>query len=780
MPTSGTPPADSVVDSNNRNLGKIPAWVKDIEDYLSEGLLQKIQNGQLTIHSEDNLKAFLEETYDLSHNEQNVTRILVGSKGTGKTLSLVSKAVHAVANTAVDVLPKVHPYHCRMINKSVWINYSDPDVLKVYREHQTWYTIWKTVFMSLYVMHIVQPSQQGKDWARPWWDVKNSHETAFFETAQEILKTVEKQYREDPLSPLLRVLLARPYVERDWDRWLQKTIVAYRTALSKMQTAPKPVVIVVDALDEALADGNKEKISGANGTLVWVAAQTGLIDAIHDLGASTNQHLRIYAGIREEAYRRYFWVGQKGMAQVDGEFCVKLHYSSEALKHIFALNVDRMNFENLANRDTTDAVLRFFGTKQFRHSHVWDRFESPLDWLIRHTLGRPRDLVWLGHELAGKVPPAKRNNRPAVSAVINEVAAKIFRDYCGKLIPAWDNRINVAFSLFRSNVISVVEANRIQIEFARIVRTQRNKTRTSKREAPEYVGESDVSEGSAASGPDVGNVPNVFRYLWQRGLLGVPDAVQAGSSRVVQQTGVVDFVQSFSSPGTWDEDDLGEMGEATNEAILDAPYYVLHPCLSAFISEKRLGVSKQQFISSLFVAGPGQTCFEELEEARIILERERAAQRIEVSLVTGPNPEDRRVIEALSGGETQVKILFVAICCAMFVTQRATVGIDVITKQADRLRLDQLINEFVSSRGGGDGNGLSQRPDHFLRRTLSYESGNVPHVVRTLKDVLSSLEVSGASKLSLVDPMYGSGREFGITGISPGQINVHIFHFEGS
>ena len=159
--------------------------------------------------------------------------------------------------------------------------------------------------------------------------------------------------------------------------------------------------LFIDKLDQAL-----RRLPRA----AWVHMQAGMIEAAWDL-MNTNRHVKIFATIREEAFSSY-----------ESDIKTNLYGATSTLRYakheLFDL-LEKLTYyyEGIPLRDFVllDAVRAGART----------RGESAFDFLYRHTLGRPRDLVILASEIS-------RNRR----ALDEKTFTRIVRDTSAGLLVA--------------------------------------------------------------------------------------------------------------------------------------------------------------------------------------------------------------------------------------------------------------------------------------------------------------------------------------------------------
>ena len=145
---------------------------------------------------------------------------------------------------------------------------------------------------------------------------------------------------------------------------------------------------------------------------VWSLAQIALASVAYEL-EKTNHHIKIYCTIRHEAFLKMPEV-ESDAFQISGR-CTNIEYTRDDLEKIFLKNIDITAKERLVDPEHLDAMLRLVGeaNKAVEHRFV-SRPEAILDYFLRHTLYRPRDLMFIGGEIV-KIDPRSSAFRPKPS-----------------------------------------------------------------------------------------------------------------------------------------------------------------------------------------------------------------------------------------------------------------------------------------------------------------------------------------------------------------------------
>jgi serine/threonine protein kinase len=143
----------------------------------------------------------------------------------------------------------------------------------------------------------------------------------------------------------------------------------------KLRSLHSPMFIFVDKLDQALRQLPRE---------AWVHMQAGMIEAAWDL-MNTNRHIKIFATIREEAFASY-----------ESDIKTNLYGATSALRYSkrdlqALLETLTLFYEHLPLRDFV--ILDVVSARG-------SRGEPAFDFIFRHTLGRPRDLVIIASEIS--------------------------------------------------------------------------------------------------------------------------------------------------------------------------------------------------------------------------------------------------------------------------------------------------------------------------------------------------------------------------------------------
>src|SRR6267142_3919616 len=206
--------------------------------------------------------------------------------------------------------------------------------------------------------------------------------------------------------------------------------------LPRLRAVNSPVAIFIDGVDEYFNKHIESRVSlpsvtGPLSPSVWYFAQLGLVEVAYQL-RRINHHLKVFAAVRKEAYAR---LQTTVMSQQYRGSAVDIAYPVESLREIFVNNIrleksDRMVRPERLRADPIDA---FLGRTKIAHAYTGEE-EDAFDYVCRHTLLRPRDLMTIGERLAA-LRPEERLNEYRLKEEVNLAATEIAYEYLAEIAP---------------------------------------------------------------------------------------------------------------------------------------------------------------------------------------------------------------------------------------------------------------------------------------------------------------------------------------------------------
>jgi class 3 adenylate cyclase len=324
----------------------------------------------------------------------------------------------------------------------------------------------------------------------------------------------------------------------------------------RLRAVDTPVAIFVDGVDEYFnkhVEGptSHPSVTGELSPSVWHFAQLGLVEVAYQL-RRINHHIKIFAAVRKEAYARL--AKTTVMAQQYRGNAVDIAYSPQGLREIFVNNVRLLKDGMMVSpeRLRADPLEAFLGRTTVTDAYTREE-ESGFEFICRHTLLRPRDLMTIGERLTA-LRPHERRSELRFKEVVHQAASEIAHEYLAEIAPHIGNlELEQLLRRLPGNVLSREELERLFFEH------------------------------SLATG---GEEKHVFCALYRVGLLG--------------------YVHHDHVRGEWAQRFL-RPGEATLEPdglLPEATHYLIHPVLHDVIS--RLNAAYLQRVHRVNIVGYGR------------------------------------------------------------------------------------------------------------------------------------------------------------------------------
>ncbi|WP_437968112.1 protein kinase [Sorangium sp. So ce260] len=305
-------------------------------------------------------------------------------------------------------------------------------------------------------------------------------------------------------------------------RQINQVIDAMERPLERrLRSLHSGVFIFIDKLDQAL-----RRLPRA----AWIHMQAGMIEAAWDL-MNANRHVKIFATIREEAFSAYESDIKTNLFGATSTLRYAKHELFELLEKL-TYYYERLPLREFIHLDMVSAGRSARG-------------ESTFDFLYRHTLGRPRDLVILASEISRnrKALDERTFTRIVQSTSAGLLVANIFDEMRVFLeVLSHRDKRDRFLGLLPCDVLTYDEVIEVWCRFHEVDRAYFD-----------------------AHGRDADDVYHPFRELFECGLLGVLGA-DPGAERQVQR---------FRQPH--------DAVVGSRHALPRSRYYLLHPSLRALI-----------------------------------------------------------------------------------------------------------------------------------------------------------------------------------------------------
>jgi class 3 adenylate cyclase len=204
----------------------------------------------------------------------------------------------------------------------------------------------------------------------------------------------------------------------------------------RLRGVTTPVAIFIDGVDEYFNKHietvrGRSSVAGELSPEIWYLAQLGLVEVAYQL-RRINHHLKVFAAVRKEAYAR---LQSTVMGQQYRGSAVDIVYPVESLREIFVNNIrlERASRMVAPARLRDDPIEAFLGRATINHAYTGVQ-EDAFDYVCRHTLLRPRDLMTLGERLAG-LRPDERQKEDRLKEAVNQAATEIAQEYLMEIAP---------------------------------------------------------------------------------------------------------------------------------------------------------------------------------------------------------------------------------------------------------------------------------------------------------------------------------------------------------
>lgn len=579
--------------------------------------------------------------------------VLVGARGTGKTIALSIKAAKLAAAYSQKDYHTLKPY-------SPWMNVLEGGSVDipleryaVYTNHSSWQNIWTLTLAAHFACLIARSeSRPEHSGVEAIFNCKSTGEWGAYEFLDIVLQFARGH--TESIAPAITALLKRSITGplcREWHERYVRPILA-------MGKREHRFTIFVDGIDECLGTDEKRLFDLHGGTAepkgdaiaadnaramaheLWLYVQTGFMSAVQSLREFTSSRCRAYGAVRPEAIGKFMANSNLNYGKAEGFLTLTLEYSDEEMARVFDLHVAFTPQADLAKPiekhggfepstpEKSATCVALFGDDHVRHPRVFGSNESVLQALVRHTFNAPRELVMLAGAAKNSVTAAERSQRlnDMVKAV-NKKSREVLSDHIHAVFPMWDARFERALPLIPSNVLTASEVRGIERDVGRIPGLKEN---------------------------------TLFTFLYSRGLVGVPRP-HAGESLL-----------EFHVP---------------NGAEVPVPepfeYLALHPALAQWIYDTLPPPRQVNFYNSRIVVGRGLRVPTALPPLR--LEVRRRPQGGLVSFIKGAE------LGPPSDSAPCAEPLFFGIVLAMRRRGRSAITADEICQEIEWLSRSSLI-----------------------------------------------------------------------------------------
>jgi len=476
------------------------------------------------IHETSSIKAYLAP----KHQERT---ILVAPKGYGKTLLLIAKKKSLLEARSGQIVMAENRFIDRPLGIFPVIKRELLDLLS--SDYEFWKSLWK-ISLSLSAIKAFARATRERPTDRAllehdWYGRIIADDHKYFEAGEIFADLLSQDYKYI-VNIIARSNAVFPYFNR-----INTQIVFF---IDNVDEYFRPVLE-----DRSARTTGRHSLYRNRSNSVWSLAQIALASVAYEL-EKTNHHIKIYCTIRHEAFLKMPEV-ESDAFQISGR-CTKIEYTRGDLEKIFLKNIDITAKERLVDPDHLDAMLRLVGeeNKAVQHRFV-SRPEAIFDYFLRHTLYRPRDLMFIGGEIV-KIDPSQRSAQ-AIRAAVDTATKTIVDSIFGEMRPFFTvpNR-ELLFRRIEANVLTLDQLDDVSAAYV-------------------------ADLGDASRDPD-GEMSHPFSVLHKLGLLGTVRLEFGNQGR---------WRQCFLQPT--------EIQISNDTELPVSEYYLIHPALDQSVYERSAG-----------------------------------------------------------------------------------------------------------------------------------------------------------------------------------------------
>ena len=476
------------------------------------------------IYETSSIKAYLAP----KHQERT---ILVAPKGYGKTLLLIAKKKSLLEARSGQIVMAENRFIDRPLGIFPVIKRELLDLLS--SDYEFWKSLWK-ISLSLSAIKAFARATRERPTDRAllehdWYGRIIADDHKYFEAGEIFADLLSQDYKYI-VNIIARSNAVFPYFNR-----INTQIVFF---IDNVDEYFRPVLE-----DRSARTTGRHSLYRNRSNSVWSLAQIALASVAYEL-EKTNHHIKIYCTIRHEAFLKMPEV-ESDAFQISGR-CTKIEYTRDDLEKIFLKNIDITAKERLVDPDHLDAMLRLVGeeNKAVQHRFV-SRPEAIFDYFLRHTLYRPRDLMFIGGEIV-KIDPSQRSAQ-AIRAAVDTATKTIVDSIFGEMRPFFTvpNR-ELLFRRIEANVLTLEQLDDVSAAYV-------------------------ADLGDASRDPD-GEMSHPFSVLHKLGLLGTVRLEFGNQGR---------WRQCFLQPT--------EIQISNDTELPVSEYYLIHPALDQSVYERSAG-----------------------------------------------------------------------------------------------------------------------------------------------------------------------------------------------
>ena len=472
--------------------------------------------------------------------ETNGKRYIVGPKGSGKTLLLLKKAIEQRrGGDGICVPGEPHTPVDKFTGAVHSGRQFDRRFTDTSDHHLAWTSVWKNAIYRA-IIHQVRDdillATKPKDnlASRDSWE--ESVDRQKFVQARTLINDAiidDSPIVQTPYDYFMEVC---SWLDDSRQRGLDQLRHDNRRFSGLIKLLRMPIYVFLDNLDDYYETE----------PTLWFNSMYGQFRAVREISLE-HLNLNVFTSIREDVYNQF----DDEMRLQYYDYVCPLRYDRNELLSIFSAHITLLDDDLLEQPSLkeTQPWRAFFGeaTSISTNSHGPD--EDVRDYIYRHTLGRPRDIIHIGTRLLNRLPREGRKVR-VVRDTVFEASTDIARQYLAETKPLTDPRFDIeefVREFFPADIVAKEDIGTLEENYVRKVR-----------------------EKSFYERGEISDIAQPFATMYELGLLG----------RIDKDHATDELIQLFERPG--------QAGTTGRERELpDSSQYLLHPILTNLIIPDR-------------------------------------------------------------------------------------------------------------------------------------------------------------------------------------------------
>lgn len=356
------------------------------------------------------------ESLGVALPDEMKTRVIVGAKGSGKTVYLRRMRANLKLNQSICVSEIEQELPSTSLIVKFGQLYSEQEIT------EKWMQLWKCAILR----SVISNALLNRDWN---YEVTEKQKEILKEY-EEILfpkyRTVMGVYAEarSILNSFRTAKEFNEYFEKsEWDE--------IERIISNMLVQLPPFYFFIDSVDEEYA----------HAPMYWLRCQKGLFYRVmrsfrHD---KYGNKLHIVISIRDHVLASVYKSEHKTRYINEEHICL-LNWNYESIKYFFETKIANLNNCYFINENNSKTLTNWLGINEI-HNIRRGIIENLEDYILRHTRLLPRDIVIIGNSLAEIKMMVYEDPSKDVEKLIRRKVARVAKIFGDELLQICANQI---------------------------------------------------------------------------------------------------------------------------------------------------------------------------------------------------------------------------------------------------------------------------------------------------------------------------------------------------